>query len=311
MTNDLMEIENNLPAGAESRDVAVAGEAARAQAEIQSAMVVAKKFPRSEATAASKIMKTCERPTFAQTALYSYPRGGTNVEGPSINMAREMARNWGNMRYGCKIIHDDEDKRTIEAFAFDAETNTLITAQDTMEKLIQRKGQGWIKPDERDLRELTNRRAAIQIRNCILQLMPRDIVDDAMAACKKNAKKTLQQEPIETVRRKLLGAFDKIGVYAKDIESYYEKAVDEITHDDAVELRAIYQSICDGNSTKDDYFTGGKKTRTKKEAVDGAVSMNDVLKNNGDEEKKKRGRPKKSEQNKAVDVEDPDYDPLA
>ncbi len=46
---------------------------------------------------------------------------------------------------------------------------------DTFRKKIQRKRDGqtvWVTPDERDLRELTNKRGAILERNCLLKLQP-------------------------------------------------------------------------------------------------------------------------------------------
>ena len=70
-----------------TRDVA----STQALAEVQAAMVVAKRFPRDETAAYSAIMTACKRPSLAEQAMYSYPRGGQKVTGPSIRLAETMA----------------------------------------------------------------------------------------------------------------------------------------------------------------------------------------------------------------------------
>lgn len=42
-----------------------------------------------------RILKSCTRETLAQSAVYSYPRGGQSVEGPSIRLAETLAQEWG------------------------------------------------------------------------------------------------------------------------------------------------------------------------------------------------------------------------
>src|SRR5688572_9448145 len=75
-----------------SSELAPTAAAAEKQFEIQSAIVLAKKYPRDEDTAFQKLMKTCGRTSFAEDAEYSFPRGNQMVKGPSVNLAREAAR---------------------------------------------------------------------------------------------------------------------------------------------------------------------------------------------------------------------------
>lgn len=144
----------------EELEIAPSKTAAIAEAEIKSAIIIALKFPRDDAKCFVSLMKSCQRSSFADDASYSFPRGGHQIKGPSVHLAREAARVWGNIRHGLSVIADDEDERTIEAWAWDLQTNVKVVAEDTFQKLIYRKAGGgqWIKPDERDLRELTNRR---------------------------------------------------------------------------------------------------------------------------------------------------------
>ena len=244
--------------------------AAEKQFEIQSAIVIAKRFPRNEDGAFQKLMKAAGRSSFADDAAYSFPRGDAKVEGPSINLAREAARVWGNIRYGLEIIRDDEESRQIRGWAWDIETNTKTTAEDDFKKLIYRKKGGWIKPDERDLRELTNRRGAILIRGCLLQLLPKDLIEDAMDRCKATLAKGAQQDP-EGARKKIILAFSELNVTPEMLEKYLGHGLAECSPAELAELRKVYKSIADGNSTWAEYVEPSKKEPEK-----GKVDLGDL-----------------------------------
>ena len=81
--------------------------------EVQARMVVAKKFPRDEAAAMNRILKSCQRTTLAESAMYSYPRGGQEVTGPSIRLAECLAQNWGNIEFGYTELERKQGESTI------------------------------------------------------------------------------------------------------------------------------------------------------------------------------------------------------
>jgi len=250
-------IEQSMEITPSTAGMPVPAESAKAAAiaEIQGAILLAKQYPRDETTAFEKVSRSCNRASFAEDARYSYPRGNTTVSGPSVNMAREMARCWGNIRYGLNVLSDSEDKRLIEGWAWDVETNTKVTASDEFKKLIQRKQRGkteWIEPDERELRELTNRRGAILVRNCLLQIFPRDIVDEAMKLCQQTLQKGAKKDPDKT-RRQIILAFQEINVSPKMIQAYLDHPLDEATPEELTKLIEIGKSIKDGNSTWHEY----------------------------------------------------------
>ena len=249
-----------------------------AQMEVQGSIIIAKKFPRNEDQTFAKLMKTCDRTSFAEKAVYSYPRGGQTVSGPSVNLAREAARLWGNIEYGLLVIRDDENSRHIRAWAWDKETNTKTFAEDSFEKVIFRKGKGNIKPDERDLRELTNRRGAILVRNCLLQLLPRDLIEDAISEVGKTLKNDAKQDP-ESARKKIILAFSQLNITPEMIEKKLKHPVSQCSPEELIELRQIWQSISDGNSVLGDYLedVDGGNGPTRKETEKGALSM-DALK---------------------------------
>jgi hypothetical protein len=255
----------------ETNELAVAYDQARAQKEIEGSIVLSKKFPRDEMKIFAAIQRSCKRPTFAEKARYAFPRGGATISGPSVNLARELARLWGNVRYGFEVVRDDDDTRKIRAVAWDMESNTSVVAETEFKKLVYRKSGGWITPDERDLRELTNKHAAILIRKCILQIVPPDFVEDAMNECARTLKGDVSANRNE-VLKKLVRAFDDIGVSTEILERRYGYRVAEFTEDDITELRAIYQSIEDGNSKREEHFA----PKTKTERADAESALEDL-----------------------------------
>lgn len=240
----------------QSSELAVSAQQAMAQHEVQGAIILARQFPRNEDEAFSQLMQSCKRFTFAGMVTYSYPRGGTKVEGPSVQLAREAARVWGNIRYGADIVADSEESRTVRGWAWDIQTNTKETQDATFKKLIFRKKGGgtWIKPDERDLRELTNKQSAICVRNCLLHLIPPDLVEDALKEAKETLKEGIAKDA-SGARKKIIIAFATLGISVDDLESYLGCPLKQANNDHVANLREIYASISDGNSTWAEYVT--------------------------------------------------------
>lgn len=236
------------------------------QAEIQAAITVARAMPRNENAVTQRLASSCNRVGFAENAAYKFPRGASLVTGPSVRFAREFARLWGNVRYGVDVVTDTEEARTIKGWAWDLETNTRVEMEDSFRKLVYRKnsgGQGgtWIKPDERQLREETNRRAAILERNCILKVSPPDVVEDALSACETTLKAQASGSNAAKVIDQVIQAFAGINVSLEQIEKKLGHALIKSTPTELTDLRLIYKSIQEGQSKWSDY-TGDTVTAT-------------------------------------------------
>jgi hypothetical protein len=236
--------------------------AEEARIDIQSAIIVARKFPRNEQQAYQKLMHACERTSFAEDAQYSFPRWSSeeqrkvDIIGPSVKLAREAGRLWGNIRWGITIIADGDDTRTIEGWAYDLETNARPAYQDTFTKMGYVKGGGWEPLNERGLRETTSRRGAFLIRNAILNLIPSDFIDDAMQSVDKTLASEAKKDP-DAENKRIISAFDSIGVQVAELESFLGHGLSSASPAEIKKLRGIYKSIDDGNSTWAEYL--GKK----------------------------------------------------
>lgn len=231
----------------------VAIEEARAVAEAQGKLVIAKKFPRDQARAWASVMEACKRPGLAAIAEYSFPRGNERITGPSIRLAEELARCWGNIDYGIRELSRKDGVSEMEAYAHDLETNTSSSQKFTVRHVRDtRQGQKTL-TDERDIYELTANNAGRRLRARILAILPADIVDGAVTECRKTlaGNNTL---PLADRVRTMLAAFDRLGVTVAHIEAYLEKPLATILGDDFAELTSIYNALKDGVAKTSDYF---------------------------------------------------------
>jgi hypothetical protein len=228
-------------------------EASRAVAEAQGKLLIAKRFPRNQAKAFAEMMESCSRVSFATQAMYSYPRGGQTVSGPSIRMAEELARNWGNIEFGTRELSRRDGESEMEAYAWDLETNLVRSIKFTVKHLRDKKGGAVALTDERDIYEVTANMGGRRVRACLLAVLPPDYVDSAVQECAKTLAGG-NQEPLVDRVKKMLVSFAKWNVTSEMIEARIGKKVDDIFAEDIVELIAIHNSIRDGQSKPSDWF---------------------------------------------------------
>ncbi|WP_332605443.1 hypothetical protein [Acinetobacter sp. ESBL14] len=230
----------------------VQSDSQRAIAEVQAALVIAKQFPRNPIEAYDKIMNACQRSGLAQSAVYSYARGGSSVTGPSIRLAEMLAQNWGNIQYGIRELSSENGESTVEAFAWDVETNTRQTKVFQVPHMRYTRNGSKKLSDPRDIYELVANNGARRLRACILGVIPGDVIDDAVAQCERTIHASADTSP-EAVQ-KLVQAFEQFSVSKKDIEDYIQRRLEAITAANIVSLRKIFTSLRDGMSTPKDWF---------------------------------------------------------
>lgn len=233
-------------------DAMVAVAQHREVAETQGAMLVAKKFPRDPMAAMDRILNACTRPTLAESALYTYSRGGTDITGPSIRLAEALAQQWGNFQFGIRELEQRPGESTVEAYAWDVETNTRqVKVFQVKHERHTRQGSKLL-TDPRDIYEMTANQGARRLRACILGVIPGDVVEAAVKQCEVtlNTKAEVTPERIE----KLLAAFADFGVTREQIEKRIQRRIDAMTPAQMVQLGKVFNSLKDGMSTAADWF---------------------------------------------------------
>lgn len=259
-----------IPMASPDRAVAIASHSETRVKEVEAAVVISHTHPRNEDAARATLVRQCEHPLFAEKCCYRYPRGDGNICGPSIVMAREMARCWRNIRSGFSITSDDEENRTIEAYAWDMETNEHVTQQATFRKLIYRKKGGWVTPDERDLLELTNRQASKAVRNCLLACMPWLTVQELIAAAEKTMNDQAAKDP-DATRKAIADGFTKLNVPIPQIEEFIGCGLAQCSPAQLATLRQIWKTIEGGEQYWSDYYKPKKNDAVEPDAKTAGV----------------------------------------
>lgn len=225
---------------------------AREIAEVQAAMAIAKRFPRDPREAMDRILNACTRPTLAEKALYSYSRGGTDITGPSIRLAEAMAQAWGNMQIGIRELSQENGTSTVEAFAWDIETNTRQSKVFQVSHIRHTKQGSKLLTDPRDIYENVANNGARRLRACILGIIPGDVTEAAVMQCEETATVSADVSP-EGIKV-MLKTFAEIGVTKDQIEAKIQSHIGAIRPAQKVNLKKIYNSIRDGMSKPEDWF---------------------------------------------------------
>lgn len=248
----------NLPTTIKTRGEVANIESARAIQEVQASMIIAKKFPRDQMEAYTRIMKACERPSLAKDAMYAYPRGGQLITGPSIRLAEVLAQNWGNLNFGIRELSQENGWSEVEAFAWDIETNTKQIKTFKVPHIRYTKKGTKNLTDPRDIYEHVANQGARRLRACILGVIPGDITEAAIQKCEQ----TLQGgdgKPIEDKIRGMLVKFKEIGVTKEMIEERIRHKVDTLIMPELIQLGKIYSSIRDGMAKRENFFNLGSQ----------------------------------------------------
>jgi hypothetical protein len=231
----------------------------RAEQEVKAMVFMAKQYPRDINMALQNILKSCERPTLAKSAMYEYPKGGTKVTGPSIRLAEAVAQSWGNIDFGVKELEQRNGESTVMVYAWDLETNTRQTK--VFAQKHERKSKGKINKltDSREIYELVANNGARRVRACILGVIPGDVVEAAVEKCQETIVKSVGSgDKLQETIRKMIDSFATYNVTKEMLEKFCGCKIEAFSQKDVVRLSGVYTSLRDGMSKPEQYFDMGK-----------------------------------------------------
>lgn len=214
--------------GAQARRIHPSTQAAgiehsRAIAEVQAAVLVAQHSPRNEADAIARAKESCGQMAVAETAFFSFRRGGSMVSGPTIGLATELARCWGNIDYGIMELAADPIARQTEmlAFAWDLETNTK-SRQTFIVPWVRdaRSGQQNL-TDIRDIYENNANNGARRLRECIFRVLPPYLKSMATHACRETLERGQSSTPLPVRISQCIEKYASTGVSIDRLEAQY------------------------------------------------------------------------------------------
>lgn len=236
-------------------------------------MLLAREYGRDEDKAIARILKTCARASFAEIAIYEKPQGSGVIKGPSVRLAEEIARQWGNFDTGFKIIKQDDEGTLAEVFAWDLETNSQKADEVYISHRRYTKSSGLQlekRPDE--IYKMVGAQVSKSIRNVILKVIPRDVTEMAFEACEQTLLRVTDLKP---VIGKLVTAWAGFGVTPVQLEKVVGKKIEDLLQADLAKLRAAFIAIKDGEMTVAEFLSTAApeappepvKTKAKKGAA--------------------------------------------
>lgn len=276
-SNEAMTIGNQHALALGNNETALAASASQAKAMVEARFVMAAHRPRDMDAVRLRILKDCKRPGFAESARYRRPVGKKKnektgfweeqfAEGPSIRFAESALRSMGNVDIQTPTVYEDGDKRIIRCSVTDLETNATWSRDFTVSKTVERRS---LKAGQKPLGTRQNSygdnvyivpatdsevdvKSAAEISKSVrtlgLRLIPGDIIDEGMALCVTTLRAADTQDP-DAARKKLVDGFDSIGVKPADLKAYLEHDIGSCSPAEMAELRAVFATIRDGETT--------------------------------------------------------------
>lgn len=259
-TASISEFEQQAPA---ARSVGAELVASREAQDAQMRMVAAKRFPRDVVAAYNRIMQDCQRRSLAEKAMYEYPRGGAMVTGPSIHLAKAMARSWGNLLSGFKVLEQSAKESTVMAYCWDLETNYTEEKVFFVPHIRETKKGAKPLTDPRDIYEMVANQAARRERACILSVIPGDVVDAAIGQCNATLAGNSKIPLVDTIRAMVKAFQEDYGITAEMLEKYIGCKKEAFSQQSVIRLRNVYNTLRDGSASVEQYFDLSAASPTK------------------------------------------------
>lgn len=247
---------------------ATAVEQARAVAEVAAALRGAQDMPRDEDKARAQMLRACSTFALAEKAFYSVPNRGN---GPTVHLARELARCWGNVQHGMVELKRDDagGESEMQSFAWDVENNTR-SVRSFVNPHVRMKGkQRQALTDTNDIVNNNNNAASRAVRETIFTVLPVWFVEEAKAACRDTLERG-NGDSLTTRITKAVDAFRRIGVDVAQLETRLRRPRGQWDAQDIADLGILVTSIRNGETTVADEFPDDEKPKPA------AVTADDV-----------------------------------
>jgi len=259
---------------------------------------IAVQKPRSIARVTSNVL---EEAKFAGADFYygwiaKTKKGPVRIEGPSIDLAMCLARNYGN----CVI--DIEGNETMNHFMMKGIFIDLESGFTCPRLFRQRKRQslGGKMEDDLDRQEdiVFQIGQSKAIRNAIVRAMPRWLTDKAITIAKEAEIKNIKEESPAIARAKVLQFFERYGVDQEKIEGALSTKIDNWTAEQIADLRGMATALKEGRVTAGELFPEPEKKEQGKTSPDATKEPPKTEGEGQEEEKEEEKDPIRAQYNK-------------
>lgn len=231
---------------------ATAIEQARAVAEVQAAVVVAQQCPRDMGRVEGEMRDACGRYAVASRAFYRVTNRGN---GPSVHLARELARIWGNIDYGVRELRRDDKAEVseVQAFAWDQQANSRSSRTFIVPHQRMKAGKREPLVDLTDVYLNNQNIGARALRECIFNALPDWLVDAAQDICHRTLEHG-EGEALPSRIEKMVAAFATRGVKAEQIERKLGRKRGQWDAGDVATMTIVFTSLQRGETQVSDEF---------------------------------------------------------
>lgn len=184
----------------------------------------------------------------AESCMYSVPRGGKMITGPSVRLAEMVASSWGNLHVGARVIDAGSTELTAQAVAWDLEKNVRVTVE-AQRSIVGKRGRF-----DDDMIRMTGMAAiSIALRNAIFRVVPRAYVDHVYGKARECAVGDLKT--LVARRDDSFARYSKLGVTPERMFARLSiKGPDDFTLEHQEILVGMYTAIKSGELQIDDAF---------------------------------------------------------
>ena len=239
--------------------------AAREQAEIQAAVIMAARKPRDWDVTREKLLRECKRPKFAEVARYLKPIG-EGVEGFSIRFAETAIQLATNIAMKAVTVYEDMERRKLRVSVWDLESQVSYALEITVDKTVERRNVSKeqtvlrtrknskgdllhiVPATEDDLLNKQNALISKAIRTQGLRLIPANIKDECHEQILATLKERDAKDPY-AAKQRIFDSFSDIGVPVADLKRYLGHEANQLTPKELADLRALYSAIRDGETS--------------------------------------------------------------
>jgi hypothetical protein len=224
--------------------------AALAKSDAEAQLDAAHKYQRSitkflrEATALATVTREV-----AESCLYSVPRGGKMIAGPSVRLAEICASSYGNLHVGARVIDIESDCVVSQGVAWDLEKNLRVSVE-VRRKILDRNGRRF----NEDMIIVTgNAAASIALRNAIFRVVPRALVDQVYLKAKQVA--TGDAQTMDARRVEWMERLQKMGIAQDRVLGALGCAgLPDIDFDKLAVLIGLANAVRNGDKSADEAF---------------------------------------------------------
>jgi len=201
----------------------------------------------------------------AMSCIYSLPRSGKSISGPSVRLAEICASAYGNLHIGTRVVGVEEKNIIAQGLVWDLEKN-LKWAVEVRRRITDRNGRQF----NDDMQTVTgNAAASIAARNAIFRAIPKAYVNAVYEKAKEVA--IGNASTLSARRATVIERLSKMGALQERILARVEKpSVEDITLDDLELLIGIGTAIKNGDQQVDDAFPA------KVEATKGTLDVSQL-----------------------------------